>query len=876
MKQTAFLLFLSFASALPALAQSGGGDEQKDSSTQAIVSSIILAIILSCIFLIVFLILRPRYPAVYQPKSYRAKPAWRNTEPLPSSTFGWISPYLRNPDKEILRINGLDAYSFILFIQLMIRIFVPIWLLSWVVLMPLYAANIEHGKGLNMFAFGSVIGASSKTQQLRSSGVLILHYILVAWVVYNIHAIMMKFMELRKEFLTSPEHRNTNQAKTFLVTGVPNEMLSETRMKGVYADIPDGVKKVWINRNLKELPEMIEERDKNVNKLEGAVSKLIKTAAKNVKKGKVEPMALSETQEPSLEVAEHYVPAKKRPTHRLGKIPCIGEKVDTISYCREEIMRLNREISQKREVVLDDYVNYPPESSAFVLCNTMLGAYTGSNAKVHPEPHKLAKRYREVHPDDIVWTNMNRNPYERKARTVGFWALTIATIIFWTIPIALVSLFSSVDYLQKNVSFLSWIENLQVASGIPLGVIKAVLPTAALAILNSLLPPWLRWHAKQSGVPTRTGIELSLMDRFFPFQVIQNFIFLTILGGIQQQEDRFQQAIHDPADFVATIAMAIPTQANFFMQYVILIGLSGAAAMFLQLVPIIVYYVKIRFLSSTPRKLWHLRNDMGAPAFGQLYPVTLLITVLGFGYMILAPIMNGFAAVTFFTLYLAYRYLFLYVFDCKPVNETAGLFFKKAINQTFVGLYVSLFVAALMYLFNSGANQNFIAMGVLTLVLLVLVIAYQVYLGMLWNKSMEEIPSILAQQGQQAPTQQAVTDAPDAPPALPEKDAYYADAQQGAMVMQPSAPAHVLQVEPPQVSKEKDETEEIKTMNAFYHPSRTSMQQIMWYPNDNYGIGRSQALADQKAGYESTTEHAFLNEKSKIDEDANAPPGQDL
>ena len=65
-------------------------------------------------------------------------------------------------------------------------------------------------------------------------------------------------------------------------------------------------------------------------------------------------------------------------------------------------------------------------------------------------------------------------------------------------------------------------------------------------------------------------------------------------------------------------------------------------------------------------------------------------------------------------------------------------------------------------------------------------------------------------------------------------------------------------------------------MNAFYHPSRTSMQQIMWYPNDNYGIGRSQALADQKAGYESTTEHAFLNEKSKIDEDANAPPGQDL
>ncbi|WFD25408.1 hypothetical protein MNAN1_000370 [Malassezia nana] len=870
MKQS-ILLFLGLASAVPALAQQ---NSPNNTSSQAVISAIVLALILSAVFLIAFLILRPRLPAVYQPKTYRAKPVWRNTEPLPKSTFGWISPYLRNPDTEILRINGLDAYSFILFMQLMIRIFVPIWLLSWVVLMPLYAANIEHQEGLDMFLFGSVVNAKSKTQQLRSSGVLILHYILIAWVIYNLHAISQKFMQTRKEYLTSPEHRNTNQAKTFLVTGVPNEVLSETRMKQLYENVPGGVKKVWINRNLKELPKMIEQRDKLLDKLEGAVAKLIKTAAKNVKKGKVEPLALSETQEPSLEVAEHYVPAKKRPTHRLGKIPCFGEKVDTISYCREEITRLNKEIAQKREVIMDDYENYPPQSSAFVLCNSMLGAYTGSNAKIHPEPHKLAKRYREVHPDDIVWTFLNLNPYERKLRTVGFWVLTILTIIFWTIPVALVSLFSNVDYLQKNVGFLSWISALQEPSGIPLGVIKAVLPTAALAILNSLLPPWLRWHAKQSGVPTRTAIELSLMDRFFPFQVVQNFLFLTILSGIQHQENQFQQAIESPPEFVATIAQAIPPAVNFFLEYVFLIGLSGAAAMFLQLVPLIVYYVKIKFLASTPRKLWHLRNDMGAPAFGELFSTTLLITVLAFGYMVLSPIMNGFASVTFFTCYLAYRYLFLYVFDCKPVNETGGLFFKKAIGQTFVGLYVSLVVVALMYLFNSGQNKNFIAMGVLTFVLLGLVVAYQVYLGYLWKKSMEEIPEILAQQ---APEKEAVTNNVNAPPSLPEKDVYYAKPQQGALVQrQNAAPAHVLQVDDIQASMNEKELEEIKTMNAFYHPSRTSTQHIMWYPNDKFGIGRSQALADQKAGYESTTSHAFLNEKNKIDEDASAPPGEDL
>ncbi|KAL4400225.1 phosphate metabolism protein 7 [Malassezia pachydermatis] len=859
MKQVRTALLLLSATAATAYAQ-----DATNTTTSTVISAIVLALILSGIFMVAFLVLRPRLPAIYQPKTYRSKPPSRNSEPLSKGIFSWVPQFLKTPDMEIYRVNGLDAYTFIMFLTLMIRIFVPIWIISWIVLMPLYAANVpNHGTGFFLFTFSNVIN-TSKQQQKRSAGVLILHYIMIAWILYNIHVMMRRFIKLRQDFLISPHHRNSNQAKTFLVTGVPNEVLSETKLKQIYGQVPGGVKKVWINRNLKGLPKMVEERDKLVIKLEKAVAKLIKKAAKNVKKGKAEAVDAPEGHSLSLDVAERYVPAKQRPTHRLGKIPCIGQKVDTITHSRQELRRLNDEIETMRQRVTNDYQEYPPRSSAFVLCNTMMGAHFAARAEAHPEPYRMAERYLEIHPKDVVWSNLNLNPYERKIRSVGFWVLTWATVIFWCIPIAIVSLFANFDFLKDKVFFLHWISAIK---GIPRGIIKAVLPTAALAILNSLLPPWLRYLAKQSGIPTHNGIELSLFTRYFIFQVIQNFLFLTIVSGIQANATQFVDQFKDPAGFVATISGVIPKASTFFLEYVFLLGLSGAAGILLQIVPLILYYAKLFLLSSSPRTIWHLRNDMSAPAWGVLYGSTMLIVVLALSYMVLAPVMNGFASVTFFTYYLAYRYMFMYVYDCKPQNETAGLFFPRAISFTFVGIYVSTFVVALMYFFNSGANTAFVAMGVLTILLLVLIVGYHYFLMDSYGKLITALPLMLDQQAEM----QHGGDV--APPALPEKDQYYAAAD-GTMVPARSQ-NHVLQMEDPSVDLEKKQIEEAKTINAFYHPSRLSEQMVLWYPNDNYGIGRSQVAADHGLGFESTTDKAFVNEKYKIDENAEVAPGEE-
>ena len=108
------------------------------------------------------------------------------------------------------------------------------------------------------------------------------------------------------------------------------------------------------------------------------------------------------------------------------------------------------------------------------------------------------------------------NPYESKVRVAISYSATAALIIFWAIPVTFVGGLSNVVS-QCNVSWLNWLCGLP---GTVKGLIQGVLPPVLLAVLNMLLPIVLRLMARFEGIPRKTGLELSLMTRFFIFQVV--------------------------------------------------------------------------------------------------------------------------------------------------------------------------------------------------------------------------------------------------------------------------------------------------------------------------------------------------------------------
>jgi calcium permeable stress-gated cation channel len=78
----------------------------------------------------------------------------------------------------IKNINGLDCYFFVRFLRMMVRVMLPIWLLSWAVLLPLTSVNtnVAGNTGLNKFIFGNV----APTEQARYAGHLIVTWILTS------------------------------------------------------------------------------------------------------------------------------------------------------------------------------------------------------------------------------------------------------------------------------------------------------------------------------------------------------------------------------------------------------------------------------------------------------------------------------------------------------------------------------------------------------------------------------------------------------------------------------------------------------------------------------------------------------------------------
>ena len=176
----------------------------------------------------------------------------RRITPLSKSFYGWPLAVWRADWKAIKHHNGLDAYMFVKYLRMMVRIFVPIWLLSWVVLLPVNSVQTTGGRdGLDQFTFGNV----TKRERSRYWAHLLLLYVFTGWMLFNIRKEMSDFVTERQIYLVDPEHSATAQARTVLVTGVPHKFLSERALIRLFSFLPGGVQKVWLNRYVVPSPE---------------------------------------------------------------------------------------------------------------------------------------------------------------------------------------------------------------------------------------------------------------------------------------------------------------------------------------------------------------------------------------------------------------------------------------------------------------------------------------------------------------------------------------------------------------------------------------------------------------------------------------------
>ncbi|KAH7886828.1 hypothetical protein F5I97DRAFT_1936442 [Phlebopus sp. FC_14] len=854
--------------------------------------------------LAVFTLLRPYFKQIYEPRSVTPIDGER-VKPFNAGMFTWPLAIIKADYRDIQRVNGPDAYLFVRFLRMMIRVLLPIWIISWIVLLPVTSVNNSaQGKtGLDRFIFGNV----SPYNQQRYAAHIICVYIFTFWIYWNIRREMRHFLTVRQLHLIDPVHSRSAQANTILVTGIPAKYLSEKALCQLYSHLPGGVKKVWLNRDLKELPAVYDRRLTACGKLESAEATLLSTAAKlraeSVKKAEKQAdnaYELDRTDaERDISLAERLVPRHKRPTHRLPagfmpfSLPFIGEKVDTIEWFRNEIvattvlLRHGRNtIAQQSSLPVEEdadgegkidgstsHQNYPPLNSAFITFNQQISAHMAYRTLAHHEPYRMADRYLEVAPEDVLWGNLGMNPYEKRIRTVLSYAATAALIIFWAIPVAFVGVISNIQGLCVRASWLAWLCQIP---EVVIGIIQGILPPVLLAVLMMLLPIVLRLLARFEGIPTRTGLELSLMTRFFIFQVIHSFLIVTLSSGIVAA---LPSLFQNPSSIATLLAQYLPQASTFFLTYIILQGLSGAAGGFLAAVRLALYYVKLVILGSTPRSVFNIKFGPQSVAWGTLFPSITLLTVITLGYSIISPIINGLAVLAFFLFYQLYKYLFLYQYTQPASTDTGGLFFPRAIQHVFVGLYVQqLCLCALFFLARDYQGKpSAVPEGALMVALIVLTAGYHILINESFGPLISALPLSIADKTYKSPEFSSGEGTSSGEKRIT-VDSTFSSTPIIAKKGQRLSDSSSCQDASPSTSKAEDDIAQRLDDAYFYkhedgvvdygfaHPAVSRPQRVVWIPEDvGLGLAREEVRANRDAGVKATVERARMDKRGKVE-----------
>ncbi|KAJ9643738.1 hypothetical protein H2204_001883 [Knufia peltigerae] len=438
-----------------------------------------------------------------------------------------------------------------------------------------------------------------------------------------------------------------------------------------------------------------------------------------------------------------YLEEKDRDTMRLPifgwqwmpSLPLIGEKVDTIRYCRKEVARLNVEIE-------DDQAHperFPLMNSAFIQFNHQVAAHMACQTVSHHIPKHMAPRMVEIDPNDVIWDNMSIPWWQNYIRTGGIIAVVSGMIILWAIPVAFTSALSQLDVAAKTWSWLHWV--LKIPAWFR-SVIQGVLPPALLGLLTFLLPLILRFLCKVQGIQSGMLVEISVQRYYFAFLFVQLFLVVSIASALTQFFALFT-SFDGFTNIPALLGTNIPKASNYFFSYMLLQALSVSAGALVQVGSLIGWFILAPLFDSTARAKFKRQTQLSNVQWGTFFPVYTNLACIGLIYSVISPLILLFNIITFSLFWFVYRYNTLYV--TRFTRDTGGLLYPNAINTTFVGLYVMEIALIGMFFLvrDTAGNVACTGQAIGMIVILILTAGYQILLNEAFSPLFRYLPITL-------------------------------------------------------------------------------------------------------------------------------------
>jgi len=308
---------------------------------------------------------------------------------------------------------------------------------------------------------------------------------------------------------------------------------------------------------------------------------------------------------------------------------------------------------------------FEPSATAFVTFTrpTAKAQAVGGLLAARPFPMTAAPA---PEPRDIIWRNVavDLNAVARRRWVVNF--LILVLLLSWSVV-------ASACANSKSI-----IDNIGISPGTALyRAMASILPIVLLLSILNLLPlifqTVARFYERAKAV---SRVDLSVVVRFFLFQFVNVYISIVTTAVFSD----FREAWKSPVELLKRIAHGTP-ETSFYFAKLLVFQCGSSPLWLLRAWPFI----------SRGWKTWTVQPpELPAMMYGWAYPKVMMAFTIMVTYWVYSPIIPCIAAIYFFLVNCAFRYLILYVH--MPMYESGGQYFYLIASRVCFAIGMSNFI----------------------------------------------------------------------------------------------------------------------------------------------------------------------------------------
>ncbi|KAG0190793.1 hypothetical protein DFQ28_001517 [Apophysomyces sp. BC1034] len=436
---------------------------------------------------------------------------------LPNSFFGWIIPLIKIDQEELLDKVGLDAVVMLEFIVMAIKFFSICAVFGLIILIPI---SVSTGISEKLY-----IDRISITVIQDSSSYLVAYLVLTYFFCFILFVLLYQtfrtYIYLRARYLINLS--KTLSCRSVVVTGIPTALRSDQALAEYYENLGLGpVESTHVVRHIHRLNHTLKKRASALRHLEEAYARywgnpcriphydpdrILEDVHLFHQIDQYVESQQSKTNSTFLAglTAQHAQKSIfRRPQARTGFLGLWGPKVDAIEYYTKTFDELDKQATEARNSPGFEMTNV-----GFVTFENMPSAIIAAQIAIHPEPFNC-RTIMAYEPRDVIWKNISIRGRERIVRDVLIWAITVALVFFWVVPITFISSLTSIDTIQRVApgvaALLEKSELLQ-------NLIQSFLPTLLVNLSMVTLPLLFDVLGPIQGLRARSKVAASTFSK---------------------------------------------------------------------------------------------------------------------------------------------------------------------------------------------------------------------------------------------------------------------------------------------------------------------------------------------------------------------------